>query len=69
MGWPEDALIEVANKFLSNIDLPLDKSQGLANLCGNVHATTTKAADEMKVQLKRIFYVTPTNFVELLKSF
>jgi len=25
MGWPEDALIEVANKFLSNIDLPLDK--------------------------------------------
>jgi len=25
MAWPEDALIEVANKFLSNIDLPLDK--------------------------------------------
>jgi len=69
MAWPEEALIEVANKFLGNIDLPSDKRQGLANLCGFAHATTFKAADRMQKELRRIFYVTPTNFIELLKGF
>ena len=69
MAWPEEALIEVANKFLGNIELPNEKRQGLANLCGYAHATTFKAADKMQKELRRIFYVTPTNFIELLKGF
>jgi len=69
MAWPEEALIEVANKFLGNIELPDDKRQGLANLCGYAHATTSKAAERMQKELRRIFYVTPTNFIELLKGF
>jgi hypothetical protein len=40
MAWPEEALIEVAHKFLNNIELPEDKVTGLANLCGYTHATT-----------------------------
>jgi dynein heavy chain len=40
MPWPEEALIEVANKFLDKIDINDDKRQGLANLCGYTHAIT-----------------------------
>lgn len=69
MAWPEEALIEVAHKFLNNIDLPDEKRAGLANLCGFTHATTQKEALRMEKELKRIFYVTPTNFIELLKGF
>lgn len=69
MAWPEEALIEVAHKFLNNIDLPDEKRTGLANLCGFTHATTQKEALRMEKELKRVFYVTPTNFIELLKGF
>lgn len=69
MPWPEEALIEVANKFLTNIELPEEKRLNLANLCGYAHAETHKASVRMEKELKRIFYVTPTNFIELLKGF
>lgn len=44
MAWPEEALIEVATKFLQNIELPNDKRAGLANLCGYTHFTTQNSA-------------------------
>jgi dynein heavy chain len=69
MAWPEEALIEVANKFLNNIELPDERRQNIANLCGFAHATAFKAAGRMQKEMKRIFYVTPTNFIELLKGF
>lgn len=69
MPWPEEALIEVACKFLDKIDLPDDKRQPLANLAGYYHFATQQASERMKLELKRIFYVTPTNYIELLKGF
>lgn len=69
MPWPEEALIEVAKKFLDKIDLPEEMKPKLANMAGYAHATTQAEAGRMETELKRIFYVTPTNFVELLKGF
>ena len=34
-----------------------------------MHYTTQEEAEQMKKELKRIFYVTPTNFIELLKGY
>jgi dynein heavy chain len=42
MAWPEEALIEVASKFLNDIDLPDEKRGPLANMCGFAHAFTQK---------------------------
>lgn len=39
MKWPEDALKEVAAKYLSQIDLPADFKPGLAELCCYSHVT------------------------------
>jgi dynein heavy chain len=69
MAWPEEALIEVAMKFLNQMDLPDEKRQGLANICGLVHSSTFEQADKMLAELRRVFYVTPVNFIELLKGF
>jgi dynein heavy chain len=51
------------------MDLEKDVVPGLANLCAAAQATTYMASDKMQLQLKRIFYVTPTNFIELLKGY
>ena len=69
MGWPEDALTEVAMKFIGDFGLEEEMHEGLAVVCSYAHQTTTDNAALMQQQLKRIFYVTPTNFVELLKGY
>lgn len=69
MSWPEEALYEVAKKFLDSMDDLNHKEEGLAALCAYAHSTTKDSADMMNQELKRVFYVTPTNYLELLKGY
>jgi len=70
MPWPEEALIEVANKFLTQVELPSGNvRKGLANLCGYAHSVSQQSATRMQKELKRVFYVTPTNFIVLLNGY
>jgi len=69
MGWPADALQEVAMKFLGETELDDTLKEGLSDLCSYTHTTTTDNAAQMKEELGRIFYVTPTNYIELLKGY
>lgn len=69
MKWPEEALLEVAQKFVGDMDVQTDLKPGLAKLCGYAHATCIDNATLMEKELKRIFYVTPTNYIELLKGY
>ena len=41
----------------------------MAKYCAFSHRTTTDNAEVMKQELKRIFYVTPTNYIELLRGY
>ncbi len=69
MRWPTDALIEVANKYLKAMDIDQKYVEQLAEICSNAHQATIDGADQMEKVLKRIYYVTPTNFIELLKGY
>lgn len=69
MGWPDDALREVAERFIGQMELGQELEPGLARLCAVAHSSTTAMAEQMKRELKRVFYVTPTNYVELLKGY
>lgn len=69
MAWPEEALYEVAKKFLVQMDDLGRKEEGLAALCAYAHSTTKDSAEMMYNELKRMFYVTPTNYLELLKGY
>jgi len=44
MGWPADALTEVAMKFIKEIDVEVHHHRGLADLCSYAHETTTDSA-------------------------
>lgn len=69
MGWPASALTEVALKFISKMGLDPELNTGLADLCSVAQRSTTENAALMNQELKRIFYVTPTNYIELLKGY
>lgn len=69
MRWPDEALTEVAKKFVEQIDLLQEVKPGLAVLCSFAHATCIESATLMNKELKRVFYVTPTNYIELLKGY
>ena len=68
MAWPEEALIEVAKKYISRIDIDEQYKAKLAEQCGFSFKVATEYALRMESELRRIFYVTPTNFIELLKG-
>jgi len=51
------------------MELAPSLSVGLAKLCAVAHSTTTDNAELMRQELKRVFYVTPTNYIELLKGY
>lgn len=69
MAWPYEALIEVANVFLGQLEMPDTMRPCLAALAAYTHSTTYESSLKMFSELKRMFYVTPTNFIELLKGY
>jgi len=44
MGWPADALTEVALKFIKDCDIDEKMHHGLADLCSYAHESTTDNA-------------------------
>jgi dynein heavy chain len=69
MKWPEEALIEVAEKALDKMDVDDQWKPALAQLCGYAFSVAQEYRDKMEKELKRVFYVTPTNFIELNKGY
>lgn len=69
MAWPEEALIEVGKKYIEKIDIEDRFKDPLAHQCAYAFAVATEYATRMENELRRIFYVTPTNFIELLKGY
>lgn len=88
--WPQEALLEVAQKFLSGCKLDaaiveeekqksgrdsLIKSteeklqEGAANVCSIIHSSVVNMADIMLNEMKRHYYVTPVNYLELVSGF
>ena len=51
------------------MDLNQDLKPGLARLCSFAHSTTIDSSNMMLKELRRVFYVTPTNYIELLKGY
>ena len=69
MAWPEEALIEVAEKYIGRIDISEIYKPTVAQLAAYTFVKATESAARMERELRRVFYVTPTNFIELLKGY
>eukprot|EP00931_Biecheleriopsis_adriatica_P059470 TRINITY_DN3558_c0_g1_i1.p1 TRINITY_DN3558_c0_g1~~TRINITY_DN3558_c0_g1_i1.p1 ORF type:complete len:4293 (+),score=1112.20 TRINITY_DN3558_c0_g1_i1:173-13051(+) len=69
-AWPADALMAVATKFLQSIpDLDDEVRQSCVEMCQYFHRETVVLASRFEAELKRIYYSTPTSFLELIQTF
>ena len=68
--WPEVALNEVAVSFLDEVDISGEGLKGkLAAVFAHAHEDVLTASSKILKQLRRNIYVTPTSYLELVKSY
>ncbi|CDS41066.1 dynein heavy chain [Echinococcus multilocularis] len=77
--WPNDALLEVATKYLSDLDLlhgnedalriSAKMKSGVARVFALMHNSVTQMSEKMMDELRRRNYVTPTNYLELVSGY
>ena len=68
--WPRNALIDVANRFLTEIDFPTDETRDSVGMhMAEVHLSITEAnADFLRME-RRFNYTTPTSYLELISFY
>eukprot|EP01135_Chromosphaera_perkinsii_P000405 Nk52_evm52s78 gene=Nk52_evmTU52s78 len=70
MSWPEDALLEVAKSYLEEVELPSGEIRnGVAQMFGIAHLSVVDLSREMLFEVGRHNYVTPTNYLGLVKGY
>eukprot|EP01059_Diplonema_ambulator_P010461 TRINITY_DN204_c1_g2_i3.p1 TRINITY_DN204_c1_g2~~TRINITY_DN204_c1_g2_i3.p1 ORF type:complete len:3050 (+),score=1214.76 TRINITY_DN204_c1_g2_i3:4746-13895(+) len=70
LEWPEEALKEVAKRFLQEVNLGTpERSDSVADMFVLMHSSVHKASLAMATDLKRYNYVTPTNYLELVRGY
>jgi len=68
--WPSEALQEVALKFLADVQLNDDEMRPrIAIVFADMHLKVIETSDRLLLESKRYNYVTPTNYLELVKGY
>lgn len=63
MPWPSEALVEVAENSLKSFNLEDEMLKNISLFFGNAHTKVILLAEKMLKELKRLYYVTPTNYI------
>lgn len=69
--WPNEALKEVAMRFLDETEFNPDEdhNEALAEMFVIMHDSTSKEAVKLKESLKRYTYVTPSSYLDLVRGY
>jgi len=67
--WPEEALFEVAERFIKELEFEDKVQKAVAKFFSVAHTSVIEYSDRMWAELKRLYYVTPTNYIELVKGY
>jgi len=67
--WPPDALESVAKKFLGEVQMDEKIRLSCSAMVQLFHSTTITGRDKFEKEEKRIYYVTPTSYLELITTF
>jgi len=68
--WPRDALIDVASRFLAEIEFPKDEIRdAISQNMAQVHISIGEANDDFLIQERRHNYTTPTSYLELINFY
>lgn len=66
--WPPDALERVATTSLRELDIPGDVRTSCVAICQQFHESVRRVSEEYERTTRRKNYVTPTSFLQLIKS-
>lgn len=69
MSWPQEALIEVADRYLEVLKLEPELQTSISTFFGTAHTRVLDLSNRMFLELKRLYYVTPTNYIELVMGY
>ncbi|KAM8871594.1 dynein axonemal heavy chain 2 isoform 7-T7 [Synchiropus picturatus] len=67
--WPEEALLEVAERRLEGLDVGAAEKAKVASACVSVHRSATLLSQKMTAELRRHSYVRPTNYLDLVSGY
>ncbi|CUT98907.1 dynein heavy chain [Echinococcus multilocularis] len=67
--WPEDALAMVANTSLSTIEMESSIRKSIVTMCKYFHESIRLLSERFLAELRRHNYVTPTSYLELIRTF
>jgi dynein heavy chain len=69
-GWPYQALISVANRFLAEVELgSAEVRENVVRFMAHAHGSVKKVSDQYAAAEKRYNYVTPKSFLELISLY
>jgi len=69
-AWPRDALIDVASRFLAEIEFPEEETMdNIATHMAHVHLSIDDANSDFLAQERRHNYTTPTSYLELISFY
>jgi dynein heavy chain len=68
--WPDDALLEVAMKYMDGFDLGSDSiRKNVSQMFVNIHLSVAENSLRMFSELRRYNCVTPINYLELVNGY
>ena len=67
LPWPNDALSSVAQYFLEDVELP--ERDGIVKVCVDMQQRVRNLTKKYYDELRKYYYVTPTSYLELIKTF
>jgi len=68
-SWPADALYAVGKRFLHQVKVDEFVLNEIIAACPHIHSSVRKTGDKFRRDMGRINYVTPTSYLELIKTF
>jgi dynein heavy chain len=69
-GWPEAALVSVAEVKLQSLELPSeDIRKAVVRMCGFVHRSIESAGVRFFAELRRKVYTTPKSYLDLIRLY
>ncbi|XP_064605237.1 dynein axonemal heavy chain 3-like isoform X2 [Liolophura sinensis] len=68
-AWPDDALELVAHKFLDDVEMSEIVREETVGMCQHFHQSVRALSERYFDSVRRVNYVTPTSYLELIKTF
>jgi dynein heavy chain len=69
-NWPTEALVNVAKGFVADGELALGRDEGpCVEMFKDIHQSVEEKVIEFREVFRRISYVTPTSYLELLSMY